>query len=600
MDGIRFYPKTKDLVIPEDLEMVQNVRYDVSVVNEDDTLEPTGYWVKMVGTCIKLFGQIGKTIWPLVTMSAEKSQPCVMKHVISMDKAILEWLYMKSQDLHNLDNLFDIPEFADGEHTVTVSDSDVHKEKNHINISKSSRVNIKSFEVNLDVETKDTEHVQCTVYKCKHIIVKGPVQGGKTMFMLCAAIRYMFGVTSMSSIIVLRNSEGDQVQIKNRLDEIQDELNDYLGYRGVQGRVDLAILDMNIPKTTFDRAMSGQTPKIFVLLGNQAQLGALVDRVSEAKQVKFSLFIDEADANDTGDCQRSEAVIFLKEYATNVFYVSATVLEIGLREKIESGGIYMLQEVPHYRGLETVVHKSLPHSDAKPCNKVNDIPEEKDHNLLEFLDYFERTQPCDIHFIKARHPQHCLMSIGMAKKPQHRLFDLIAERDIAVLLYNGDGVDFYHHSLMCSTIKIQYSKGLYSNSRPCGWSKGAHTFDKKVGIANVLQWMKDNGGVDRFPRIITISGKLAGRGISFTSRDYGKYLAGFKGGKYPNFIGWRLNRMYYIPSKDTKQPELLQAAGRIYCIARDNMATYIHTTDGVYEDIRKAHFVQEEFDTQGT
>lgn len=165
---------------------------------------------------------------------------------------------------------------------------------------------------------------------------------------------------------------------------------------------------------------------------------------------------------------------------------------------------------------------------------------------------------------------------------------------IAVLLYNGDGVDLYHPSLKEDTIRIPYLSGKYTDSSKCTWYRDAYTFNNKVGISSVIQWLKDNGGVDRFPRIIVISGRLAGRGISFTSRDYGKYLNSFKNGKKPDWMGWRLTGMYYTPSKHTNQPNLIQGAGRVCCIVRDNMSTYVYTNKEVFSDIRKAYWTQEE------
>ncbi len=449
----------------------------------------------------------------------------------------------------------------------------------------------------IDLQSPDVSNLNylftddCSV---RQIIVKGYVQSGKTGFMLCSAMRYMFGSTSRSSIIVLRDSVGDMNQIKGRLEDMQDRLTSYIRENQIDGDVDISVIGDKPDKNEFYTAMSGIAPKIFVLLGNEAQIGRLNKMLDNMDKSKFSLFIDEADSNDSGDNIRSHQLNILKEKATIVFYISATILEIGFREQIDKGGVYMLEEVPHYMGLDKTTQRYLP-LDSKPCNKKEDIPDLMDPNIPEFLEHFSESYPVLVDMFGVSHPQYCLMSCGSVIEPQRRLFNMVAGKGkIAVLLYNGDGVDLYHPSLKEDTIRIPYLSGKYTDSSKCTWYRDAYTFNNKVGISSVIQWLKDNGGVDRFPRIIVISGRLAGRGISFTSRDYGKYLNSFKNGKKPDWMGWRLTGMYYTPSKHTNQPNLIQGAGRVCCIVRDNMSTYVYTNKEVFSDIRKAYWTQEE------
>jgi hypothetical protein len=69
----------------------------------------------------------------------------------------------------------------------------------------------------------------------------------------------------------------------------------------------------------------------------------------------------------------------------------------------------------------------------------------------------------------------------------------------------------------------------------------------KIDIPDILQYLKDNGGVKRFPRIVILAGELAGRCISYVSRDY----------------VWHLTDMYYVPSASTTMPTMMQAIGRL-------------------------------------
>jgi hypothetical protein len=187
------------------------------------------------------------------------------------------------------------------------------------------------------------------------------------------------------------------------------------------------------------------------------------------------------------------------------------------------------------------------------------------------------------------------MSIGTSTEPQKLLFRYIANNyNIAVIFYNGEGIDLYHSSIVNKKIYIKCGNRVYG-SKKTPWCKNAHSFTKKVAISDVIQWLKDNGGVEKFPRIITLSGKLAGRGISFVSSDYGMYIDEARKNKFcMNWMGWRLTEMYMMVSKNTSQPNLMQIAGRLCCIVYDNIPTIMYCTQKIFDDILKAYQSQEE------
>jgi hypothetical protein len=437
----------------------------------------------------------------------------------------------------------------------------------------------------------------------EQLIVKGYVQSGKTSFMLCSALSYMFGEKSMSSIIVLRNANGDQTQIKSRLNSMKDEISKH-----INTDLDFNLLDGTVSEDEFVCAMNGLNPQIFVVLGNGSRLRRVNMMLKKIKDPKFALFIDEADSNDTGENKRTDEIGYLKTMGRSLFYISATILDIGMRDQpvvekesgelvvpMSASNVYMLEDVPNYMGLEKLIHRPLPH-DALPCNKNEHDPFVMDPNLLEFINKFGTFQPHNVKMYNLNHPQHCLISAGTVIIPQKKIFSAVASfGECAVLIYNGDGIDFYHKSCESERILITTDGGRrVVGGKKCEWHIGAHTFGKTIGIAEMIQWMKDNGGVSRFPRIITISGKLAGRGISFVSSDYGKYLGQFRESGMPTFLGWRLTSMYYVPSPMTTQPNIMQAIGRACCVVRDNIPTYIYTNEEVFVDLRKAYWTQEE------
>ena len=445
-----------------------------------------------------------------------------------------------------------------------------------------------------DIEQLDYLFDPCNTTN-EQIIIKGYVQSGKTSFMLCSALKYMFGSSCMSSEIVLRDSIGDSTQIQARLRDMKSNIKDYLMSENISTEVDFAVVGDRIPLDEFNAAMNGINPKIFVVLGNRSQLRRVNVMLKKVATPKYAVFIDEADSNDTGDNYRKNEMTIIKESASRLFYISATILEIGLRDT-ENGGdgsVYMLRDVPHYMGIEKLIHRRLGDV-AKPSNRKCDDPFENDPNMRNFISMFEETEPHHVEFLDSFHPQHCLISCGAVIVPQKKLFNFISEHDIVVILYNGHGIDMYHRSLDGEKIRMKTGGGRTVTGGECKWRPGAHSFGQSIGVSNALQWLKDNGGVAKFPRIITISGKLAGRGISFVSEDYGRYLGSFYNTTSPKWIGWRLTSMYYIPSKQTSQPNLMQCVGRVCCVVRDNIPTHIYANDEVLMDLRKAYWTQEE------
>jgi hypothetical protein len=458
--------------------------------------------------------------------------------------AIIDWIHQKCPDIDNLDYMF-------------------------------------------DPKNEDTEE----------LIIKGYVQSGKTSFMLCSALKYMFGTSSMSSIIVLRNAVGDSTQINSRIRDMKTNIKDYLRGKQLNYDIDFTVLGDHVGQSDFETAITGVNPQIFVVLGNGSQIHRLNNLLNKVSKPKYAVFIDEADSNDTGDNRRIDEITKLKDGANRLFYISATILELGLRENKKDISVYMLKDVPHYMGIEKLINRPLADK-AESNNRKDDDPVINDPNMRGFISRFETLEPHTVEFMETSHPQHCLISCGTVIQPQQRLFRFISEHDIAVLLYNGNGIDLYHRSLDGEKIRIKSDGGRLMLGDECTWRPGAHSFGQTIGIASVIQWLKDNGGVKRFPRIITISGKLAGRGISFVSDDYGRYLGTFARGSPPKWIGWRLTSMYYIPSKSTSQPNLMQCVGRVCCVVRDNIPTYLYANDDVLMDIRKSYWVQEELVTR--
>jgi hypothetical protein len=150
---------------------------------------------------------------------------------------------------------------------------------------------------------------------------------------------------------------------------------------------------------------------------------------------------------------------------------------------------------------------------------------------------------------------------------QTRLMHNIRERykkDYSIIVYNGKNVLLY-------APRLQGLNGVISlpsrNKKARLKKDGVFVFSRAM-IQDVLQLLKNNGGAQRFPRILIISCDIIGRGINIVSRDF----------------VWHLTHMFYRPSASATIPMLMQSmrlAGRY----KDNLPLTLHAPENILRDI---------------
>ena len=190
-----------------------------------------------------------------------------------------------------------------------------------------------------------------------------------------------------------------------------------------------------------------------------------------------------------------------------------------------------------------------------------------DKNLQPFLDEFSKSKPEFAWTIKKYIPNICLIKNSRINVSQETLFNSIIQKysgEFAIILYNGNGVKIYYPNM---PREIIYKK---NHIKP--------DINIDIDITEALQFLKDNGDVKMFPRIIIISGELAGRCTSFVSRDY----------------NWHLTDMYYNPSKSTPIPEMIQSCGRLCGRNKGKSHLYLHCTKLVADALYKGFFFTNE------
>jgi hypothetical protein len=191
---------------------------------------------------------------------------------------------------------------------------------------------------------------------------------------------------------------------------------------------------------------------------------------------------------------RNETLTQLKKNACCVIGVSATMMDPICKENIKPEHIFILKSKSDYKGIQDISFIPL-HGTAEFSSRIDSNLVEQSSDLMPFLTSFSKLEP--ICFGDTTFPNIALINICRTVEPYLSLQKELMELPITTIVYNAHGVTL-------------------------GYEQKIET--RKISISECLQWLKTNGGVARFSRIIIFSGDLAGRGISFTDTDFEWHL----------------------------------------------------------------------------
>ena len=122
-----------------------------------------------------------------------------------------------------------------------------------------------------------------------------------------------------------------------------------------------------------------------------------------------------------------------------------------------------------------------------------------------------------------------------------------------VMTYFGEGLRLRHRNLVNETVEVN---GVLSVD---DMGIGEHFFPRGVEVADILNWLGNNGGVETFPRIIIFSYDMAGEGVSFSDH------------RAPY---WHVNRI--MVCGDHPSSLLAQIVARLFGCHWDNMKLHAH------------------------
>ena len=487
-----------------------------------------------------------------VAKKAEKPESKIANKIYKMtptfDQAVIDFLLMLCDDLGKIPN---IDEYY-------VPDIDKPKKK-----YKTGRGGGGASDS--DSDDDDDDRKINTIVKKDMVLCSAGTQSCKSTFMKCSAVKSM--IDGFTPVIVLRNISGDAHQLSAHIDTLNKELTRYLDKHAVQKRrfqievIQGDKLDNVNTKSRLQNSLNGGTPCIVVCLANETQLERVIEATKDF-EAKFDLFIDEVDGVDYGTlkngelCGTASALKILKEMSHQTFGVTATPLDAIFSEtELKSANQMRLTPPDDYRGLTDLLVKILP-IDVSALNETATYKEllEHDKNLSRFLKMYAKTFPNWSPRAGKLVPNICLIKNTRLISNQIALAQGINKeypRQFATLVYNGSGVMMYYYG-MPETVTI------------CEKQLKRNEFGD-IPIADAIQYFYDNGGVFKFSHIIIISGDLAGRSISFVSK---------------NFV-WHTTDMYYTPSKTTAIPEMIHGAGRLCGRNKNGSHLHLYVTEKV-------------------
>jgi hypothetical protein len=415
-------------------------------------------------------------------------------------------------------------------------------------------------------------------------LVNGNVQSGKSNLLRCISLFEI--LQGQSCVLIVRNFTADYKQMLNGIKIFNKRYRKYMKSVGYGSpKVLIEVLYGDKIDETFLKVFTTE-PKLIIILANKIQASRLnnfLDDYSDEIE-HFSVLIDEMDIHgypsDT-DVSTHEQIQILMQRATSIFGTTATAFDIIFQEDdLKNDRMFSLPNTVNYRGIPNIVFKKLTEN-AKPPPRIKKDEEydvlENDGNLKKI--YYEMADKLPEWQKNYNTPIICLHKTTENTEYHSRLFkwfinDEKLNKAFAIIIFNGNGCRVYHYTLKNKEIIID---GIKSSSTKEEQEAGIHLF-KNSAIQEVYQWFKDNGGTNKYRKIVTISGKMAARGINFVSADY----------------EWHLSHMYYLAAKSTPIPELIQAMRLCGIYTDDCMPLKCYSTEETISEIKKGYNIQKD------
>lgn len=391
----------------------------------------------------------------------------------------------------------------------------------------------------------------------KNKMIKGFMQSKKTWTIISIAIYYY--LHGIKTIILIENKLSSLKQLIFRFNMIISEITNNIENINLQ-----TCRSKNISKETLE------SKDIILCLRSVVDIKHLLKN-----NVKdFVLLLDESDAVDNmSNCSVSDEIRSIKQIASVVWNISATSITSLMNDEILTENTILLRPPDFYKDLKTFNMIKL---DETKENKKSLI----DWRLKKYLsDFYLKNMPSKTYSI----PNITLIKISNKIKIHIKLSKYIYKNygdKIICITFNGSSSGITLRGTIFKCLGKSIEKYLIDKlGKEIRVSKNKTVLKiSNCSICDILDFLKHLK--KDITHICIISGKMADRGISFCSSQK------------DNSEPWHLTEMYYIPSKATDQGNLLQCAGRLCGVFKDDIPLTLYSD--CCDDIIKAYNIQEE------
>lgn len=283
----------------------------------------------------------------------------------------------------------------------------------------------------------------------------------------------------------------------------------------------------------------------------------------------------------------------LKAKAFCRYEVSGTVFDPLLKGDINWENIVVMDRPENYKGVNNFTQINLPNPSKLTTYKNGDVFT-NDPNFSEYIKEMSTRELNEDEYkmmpYDECHPIICLARVALPIEPNKKVLVhmKINYPEIPSMFFCSDGL--YVSINITNKIILEnkdMGKKVKFETEEDGELPGDYLLFKKSSPGELLTWLYNNGGVEKFPRIFICAGVLAGRSISFGASNYDECHE-------ENKLWWHLSEQYVCISDKMDTPELLQLA-RLSGNYKDNLKLRFYASKKTNEDMLKAFHLQDEF-----
>jgi len=425
-------------------------------------------------------------------------------------------------------------------------------------------------------------------------LIVGLVQSGKARIAY-ALLLYLTVEMGHNVGMIFRDYTGDYEQFRflGGLEPFLQEYEDYAVREGGSDKDDVDIPpiyyvgDVGMTRegvlTKHERVCmslaSGGT--ILLALGNKSQMikmNEVLDLVlREGNTMTLSVVIDEADLvmYSEGEAFKPQLDRLLEKSAF-AYDISGTVMDILQDNRLKTADVFAYTAPAGYKGLRDIVFKEIEPIDEALKKEKPDAFLEWDASLCRFLVEHADHNGFDIHDGET-HPMIAFLKTERMIRHQDALLNAIVEDPrftdaYTVIVYNGEYTKLYSPSL----VGIDPGRIHHYKRHEKGSTSRYHVY-RHCPIQYVLQYLKDNGGAARFPRILVISHLMLARSGNVVSADY----------------RWHLTREFFRPAPGASVATMTQSI-RLCGVYKDTIPLVCYMESRYYDALYKGSMIQED------